>query len=239
MVLAAGRGERLRPLTDRVPKPLVRVGGRTMLDRALDALEAFGIERAVVNASHLARLVEAHLAARRGPPTVVSREPERLETGGGVCNARAHLGADPFFVVNADVVVPEAEGAFAALAGAWNDGAMDALLLLVPRERATGYAGAGDFRLEKGSPGPVGREEGAAEQPCVFTGLQILSPRLLEEAPGGAFPLTVLYERARRAGRLHGILHAGAWLHVGDGPALAEAEAFLGGQAPADGAEGD
>lgn len=228
MLLAAGRGERLRPITDSVPKPLVRVGGRTMLDRALDALEAFGIERAVVNTSHLARLVEACLAARAAPPTVAVREPERLETGGGVRNARAHLGGEPFLVMNADVVVPEAERAFAALAGAWDGEAMDALLLVVPRGRATGYAGAGDFRFEAGPPGPLGRGP-AAEQPYVFTGLQILSPRLLDGAPEGAFPLPVLYERARREGRLHGVVHDGAWLHIGDEEALAEAEALLGG----------
>lgn len=230
MVLAAGRGERLRPLTDRVPKPLVRVGGRTMLDRALDALEAFGVERVVVNASHLARLVEAHLAARRTPPTVVSREPERLETGGGVHNARVLLGGEPFLVMNADVVMPEAGQALDALAHAWDGETMDALLLVVPRDRATGYVGAGDFRFEGSAPGLLGREEGTPEQPYVFTGVQILSPRLLEAAPGGAFPLRVLYERAREAGRLHGVVHEGAWLHVGDAGGLAEAEAFLGGR---------
>ncbi len=229
MVLAAGRGMRMRPITDRIPKPLIEVNGHSMLDRALDALDAFGIGRVVVNASYLAEFVGTCLAARRRPSTVLSREEERLETGGGIRNALPLLGNEPFLVVNSDVVVPGAEVAYAALAEAWDETRMDALLLLVPRERATGYSGSGDFRIATadGKSGQLERSSSPSDLPLVFSGLQILNPHLFDEAPDGAFPLGVLYARAREQDRLHGIVHEGPWLHVGTPAGLAEAEAVL------------
>ena len=147
MVLAAGRGERMRPLTDRIPKPLVRIAGRSMLDRMLDALERFGVSLAVVNASHLGWQVERLLERRTRPPVHVSLEDERLETGGGVRRALPHLGHGAFLVANADIVLPRAEHAFRSLEQHWDGRVMDALLLVMPRDRATGYSGPGDFDL--------------------------------------------------------------------------------------------
>ena len=228
MVLAAGRGERMRPLTDRVPKPLVPIAGRTMLDRMLDALERFGVARAVVNASHLAGHVERRLAQRARPPVRVSLERERLETGGGVRRALPHLGRSAFLVANADIVLPHAEHAFRRLEQHWDARAMDALLLVVPRARATGYAGAGDFALPPGPAGaaPLLRPAGDP-RPHVFAGIQILAPGLFAGAPDGPFPLGVLYRRARRRRRLFGIVHPGSWYHVGTLEAVRDTERRL------------
>ncbi len=226
MVLAAGRGRRMRPLTDRVPKPLVRVGGRTLLDRVLDRLVRAGVGTAVVNVHWLAERIERSLAGRAAPRIVVSRETEPLETGGGIANALDLLGGDAFFAANADILwsdgpVPAPE----RLAAAWRDADMDALLLVHPTANARGYAGAGDFRMD--ASGRLARRGGEGRAPLVFTGLQILHPRLFDGAPDGAFPLGIAYRRAENAGRLFGIAHDGAWHHVGTPAAVAEAEAWL------------
>ena len=226
MVLAAGRGLRLRPLTDRTPKPLIAVGGRTMLDRVLDHLAAAGVGTAVVNAHWLAGQIEERLAARAAPRIVLSPEAELLETGGGVANALAHLGAGPFFAANADIVWTDGPApALGRLAAAWRDAAMDALLLVHPVAGAVGYDGAGDFRID--ASGRLAARGGAAAAPLAFTGVQILHPRLFADAPGGAFSLNVLYRRAAAAGRLFGLVHDGAWYHVGTPSALAAARAAL------------
>lgn len=228
MVLAAGRGERMRPLTDRVPKPLVRIAGRSMLDRMLDALEQFGVSRAVVNASHLGRQVERLLERRTRPPVHVSLEDERLETGGGVRRALPHLEHAAFLVANADVVLPRAELAFRALEQHWDARAMDALLLVTPRDRTTGYSGSGDFGLPPLPRGaaPLVRAE-TDRQPYVFTGIQILSRTLFKDAPDGPFPLGTLYRRARLKQRLFGIVHHGGWFHVGTVQAVQDTERLL------------
>lgn len=228
MVLAAGRGERMRPLTDRVPKPLVRIAGRSMLDRMLDALERFGVSSAVVNASHLGWQVERMLERRTRPPVHVSLEDERLETGGGVRRALPHLGHGAFLVANADIVLPRAEYAFRSLEQHWDARAMDALLLVTPRDRATGYSGDGDFDLLPHFPGaaPLVRTE-TGRQPHVFTGLQILSRALFKDAPDGPFPLGALYRRARLEQRLFGIVHHGGWFHVGTVQAVQDTERLL------------
>ena len=232
MVLAAGRGERMRPLTDRIPKPLVRVAGRSMLDRMLDALERFGVSRAVVNASHLGWQVERLLERRTRPPVHVSVEDERLETGGGVRRALPHLGHGAFLVANGDIVLPRAEHAFRALEQHWDARAMDALLLVTPRDRATGYSGDGDFDLLSHLTGaaPLVRTE-ADRRPYVFTGLQILSRSLFNDAPDGPFPLGALYRRARLEQRLFGIVHHGGWFHVGTVQAVQDTERLLDTQA--------
>lgn len=228
MVLAAGRGERMRPLTDRIPKPLVRIAGRSMLDRMLDALERFGVSRAVVNASHLGRQVERLLERRTRPPVHVSLEDERLETGGGVRRALPHLGHGAFLVANADIVLPRAEHAFRALEQHWDGRVMDALLLVTPRDRATGYAGDGDFDLLSHLAGavPLVRTD-TDQQPYVFTGIQILSRTLFEDAPDGPFSLGALYRRARLEQRLFGIVHHGDWFHVGTVQAVQDTERLL------------
>lgn len=226
MVLAAGLGLRLRPLTEHRPKPLIELAGRTLLDRALDALETAGIESAVVNTHYLGAMIESHLAGRARPRVVLAPEDELLETGGGVRRALPHLGTGPFYVVNADIAWTDGDvPALARLAAAWRDDAMDALMLLHPVETATGYDGKGDFfRTESGA---LDRRGEAARAPFVFTGVQILHPRLFTGAPDGPFSLTVLFDTARTAGRLYGIVHDGDWHHIGTPAGLAEAEARL------------
>lgn len=229
MVLAAGRGERLRPLTDHLPKPLVPVGGIAMLDRALDALARAGVSQAVVNVHHLALQIEARLATREKPAIRMSREDELLETGGGIAKAISRFGAEPFFVANADIVWLDGKTpALARLAEAWDGGRMDALLLVQPVARAVGYDGAGDFTLT--GDGRLERRGSAPSAPFVFTGVQILHPRLFKNAPSGAFSLNLLYDRAHAAGRLFGLAHDGGWLHVGTMDGLAAAERALAGQ---------
>jgi N-acetyl-alpha-D-muramate 1-phosphate uridylyltransferase len=229
MVLAAGRGVRLRPLTDHMPKPLVPVGGIAMLDRALDALARAGVSQAVVNVHHLAAQIEARLATREKPAIHISREDTLLETGGGIAKAIGHFGAEPFFAANADIVWLDGRmPALTRLSDAWDDVRMDALLLVQPVGRAVGYDGAGDFTLT--GDGRLERRGTAPSAPFVFAGVQILHPRLFAAAPADAFSLNLLYDRARAAGRLFGLAHDGDWLHVGTMDGLAAAERALTGR---------
>lgn len=229
MVLAAGLGTRMRPITDHTPKPLVSVAGRTMLDRALDHLAAAGVEEAVVNVHHLPDVLRAHLAARGGAPQiVVSDETDALlETGGGVKRALPLLGDAPVFVVNADIVWLNGPGGAALdrLAAAWDGDRMDALLLLTPTATAQGYDGAGDFFLEDDLPR---RRGDAPSAPFVFAGVQILKPAAVAAMPlDGAWSLNRLYDRLLAAGRLGGLAHDGAWYHVGTPDAIAPTEALI------------
>lgn len=229
MVLAAGRGVRLRPLTDHLPKPLVPVGGIAMLDRALDALSRAGVSHSVVNVHHLAPQIVARLAARAQPAIRISREDELLETGGGIAKAISHFGAEPFFAANADIVWLDGKTpALTRLAETWDDARMDALLLVQPVARAVGYDGTGDFTLTDEA--RLERRGATPSAPFVFAGVQILHPRLFEGAPSGAFSLNLLYDRAHTAGRLFGLAHDGGWLHVGTMDGLAAAERVLAGQ---------
>jgi MurNAc alpha-1-phosphate uridylyltransferase len=226
MVLAAGLGTRMRPLTRDLPKPLIEVRGRTLLDRALDRLAAAGVESVVVNTHHLADRIAAHLADRRSPRTIVSHEPALLETGGGVKQALPFLGDEPFYVVNADAVWTDGPvGALHRLAAAWDDQAMDALLLLHPRETARGYDGRGDYFVEADM--ATRRRRGDEVAPYVFAGVQILHPRLFDGAPHGRFSLTRVYDRAESGGRLATIVHDGGWFHVGTPEGLGQASAAL------------
>lgn len=224
MVLAAGLGLRMRPITEHTPKPLVAVAGRTMLDRAFDHLDAAGVTAMVVNTHWLGHKVRDHLAGR--PGVMVSHEDELLETGGGVARALPLLGDAPFYVVNSDIIWTDgAVPALARLAGAWDDARMDALLLMQPTATAVGYDGQGDFFLD---PNGVPRRRAAREvAPLLFAGVQILSPRLFRDAPSGKFSLNVLYDRALDEGRLFGIVHDGRWFHVGTPEALPEVDALL------------
>ncbi|MDX1484622.1 MAG: nucleotidyltransferase family protein [Alphaproteobacteria bacterium] len=227
MVLAAGLGTRLRPITDALPKPLVEVAGRTILDRALDALLDAGVERCVVNTHYLAPMIEAHLAGRTMPHCELSHEEHLLDTGGGVARALPALGPDPFFVVNADILWDEgpAGAALARLAAAFDAARMDALLLMVPRSRAVGYDGPGDFSVDDS--GRLARRGEGWTAPYVFTGLQILAPRLFDGCPDGAFSLNLLYDRAIAANRLFGVEHDGRWFHIGTPAGLELAQAAL------------
>ena len=226
MVLAAGLGVRMRPITLTLPKPLIRIGGRTMLDRALDELAAIDVTEVVVNVHYLASLIEAHLQGRARPQIAISPEPVLLETGGGVTNALPLLGHEPFFVVNGDVLWCNGpQPSLRQLADAWDAERMDGLLLLHPTATACGYSGPGDF-----FPLPNGRLQRRgtrASAPTLFAGLQILHPRLFVDLPAGAFSLNVLYDRAIAADRLFGVLHQGAWCHVGTPTDIPVAEAFL------------
>ncbi len=219
MVLAAGRGERMRPLTDTIPKPLVRVAGRAMLDRTLDTLAAAGVADAVVNVWHLAGQIETHLADRTAPRITVSREACLLDTGGGIAHALHRFDGAPFCVANSDVVVFDGvEPVWKRLARAWNDSAMDALLLLAPAASAFGYDGPGDFQFSRD--GRLRRREEREIAAFVYTGCQIMHPRLFAAAPPGPFSLNLLFDRALAADRLGAIVHDGAWFHVGTPGAL-------------------
>ena len=221
MVLSAGLGVRMRPLTETRPKPLVELQGRALLDHALDRLRAAGVARLVVNTHYKAEMIERHLAGQ--PDVRVSFEPDRLETGGGVSRALPLLGEDPFFVVNSDAVWRDGpEPALDRLAAAWDGAAMDALLLLQPTGRAVGYAGAGDYDCS--ADGRILRRGKDATADYVFAGVQVLHPRLFAGAPDGAFSLNVLFDRAQAEGRLHGLPHDGEWYHVGTPEDLIRAE---------------
>ena len=227
MVLAAGLGKRMRPLTENMPKPLLPVAGRTLLDRVLDRFADSGIGRVVVNLHYFRETMEKHLAGRRTPPIELSPEVELLETGGGVKRALPRLGAAPFYVANADVLWLDGKmPALTRLASAWNDETMDALLLLHPAVTAIGYEGAGDYFAD--TLGRLKRRRGSEVAPFIFAGVQILHPRLFQGSPDGRFSLNVLYDRAEKTGRLWGLRHDGLWFHVGTPEGLAETEAVIG-----------
>ena len=223
MVLAAGRGERMRPLTDSLPKPLVEVGGKALLDHTLDRLADAGVARAVVNVWHLAETIAGHLAERTSPAIEISREDTLLETGGGIVNVLSRLGADAFYAINGDVLWRDGgDSALVRLAEAWDDAAMDALLLLQPMETAVGFDGAGDFFLDPD--GQLRRRGDARRAPYAFMGVQILHPRVFADAPAGAFSLNLSYDHALANHPRFGLVQAGEWLHVGTVAGLAEAE---------------
>ncbi|HUN50317.1 MAG TPA: nucleotidyltransferase family protein [Candidatus Sulfotelmatobacter sp.] len=227
MVLAAGLGIRLRPLTLDRPKALVQVAGRSLVDHTLDRLAAFGIATAVVNLHYKGNSLRQHLATRKQPKIMLSDETaELLDTGGGVAKALPLLGADPFYVLNCDIVWRDArENSLLRLAERWDDAAMDALLLLQPTVSAIGYRGVGDFNMDPD--GWLTRRAEGMVAPFVFTGVQILHPRLFRGCPAGAFSLNRLYDRAVEAGRLYGLRHEGDWMDVGTPAGLQAAEAAL------------
>lgn len=228
MVLAAGLGMRMRPITLTTPKPLVAVGGKPMLDHALDRLADAGVAEAVVNAHWLADKIADHLAARRqpAPRITLSREADVLETGGGVRHALPLLGDAPFFTINADIVwldgpVP----ALRRLAQAWDPDKMDCLLLVTPTATAVGYHGRGDYHMD-----PDGvltsRVEGEVS-PFVMAGIAIMKPDLFADRPDGAFSQSLIWREAEAAGRLYGVRHDGNWYHVGTPDAVPLVDAHL------------
>jgi MurNAc alpha-1-phosphate uridylyltransferase len=227
MVLAAGLGKRMRPLTATQPKPLVRVAGKPLIDHALDQLDLAGVAKAVVNVHYLPDAIEGHLAARKiGPVTTISDERALLlETGGGMVHAAARL-PDPFFALNSDNIwLDGPRNAFAELSSAWDPERMDALLLLVPHARALNYKGKGDFRLD--GLGRVSRRHSGRIAPFIYSGIQLVSHRLLRDAPQGAFSTNVLWNRAIEDGRLYGISHTGVWFEVGEPAAIRATEDWL------------
>jgi MurNAc alpha-1-phosphate uridylyltransferase len=227
MVLSAGLGKRMRPLTATQPKPMVRVAGKPLLDHALDQLDAAGVAKAVVNVHYLPHAIEAHLKGRkRGPTTTISDERAMLlETGGGMAKALPLL-PDPFFAINSDNVWLEGpRDVFAELSAAWDRARMDALLLLVPHARALNYKGKGDFHLDP--IGRVSRRRSGRIAPFIYSGIQLVSHQLMRDAPEGAFSTNVLWNRAIEEGRLYGISFTGMWFEVGEPGAIAPTEDWL------------
>ncbi len=227
MVLAAGLGTRMRPLTDRLPKPLIRVGDKPLIDHTLDRLAAAEVDTAIVNVHYFADQLQRHLASRQHPRIIISDEREQLlGTGGGALKALPMLGNAPFFHVNSDTLwVEGVTPNLNRLAAAFDPDRMDAILLLAPTAASIGYEGRGDFTLSSD-----GRLKLRAERevvPFVYAGAAIFSPVLFADAPSGPFPLLLLMERAAQAGRLHGLRLDGLWMHVGTPDAIAEAEAAI------------
>ncbi|MGQ2990228.1 MAG: N-acetylmuramate alpha-1-phosphate uridylyltransferase MurU [Brevundimonas sp.] len=233
MVLAAGLGTRMRPLTDDRPKALVEVGGRALIDHVLDRLSEAGVERAVVNVHWFADRLEAHLAARGqvlglGPEIVISDErAELLETGGGLKKARPLLGDDPVFVANIDSVWIDRGDALGDLIRLWDPARMDACLLLARREGSVGFEGDGDFFL--GGDGALTFRGDAASAPYAYMGVHITRPDYADGGPDGPFSLAGLWRKTAAAGRLYGCVLDGDWMHVGDPQARDEAEIRLAG----------
>ena len=226
MVLAAGLGERMRPLTETLPKPLVPVGGRTLLDRVLDRLESFGVERVVVNLHFHRGALEAHLARRAAPPIALAPEPELLDTGGAIAAALPRLGPSPFFVASADVLwLDGGTPTLERVARAWRGEEMDALLLLQSCATARGYDGPGDYFLDPA--GRAKRRGGALIATHVYGGVAILAPAAFADAPPAPFPLRRIFEDAEARGRLWGVAHDGLWFHVGTPDSVLETEIAL------------
>jgi MurNAc alpha-1-phosphate uridylyltransferase len=227
MVLAAGLGTRMRPVTDAMPKPLVPVAGKPLLDHVLDKLADAGVDDAVVNVHYFAEQIEQHLIGRRAPRITISDERSQLlNTGGGVCAALPLLGTAPFFLLNSDTLwIDGVDGNLNRLARAFGPARMDALLLLAPTATSVGYVGRGDFAMDPA--GVLRRRREREVVPFVYAGAAVLTPGMFAEAPEGPFSLNLLFDRAIEAGRLCGLRLDGVWMHVGTPEAVAAAEAAI------------
>ncbi|WP_145200947.1 nucleotidyltransferase family protein [Sphingobium sp. B2] len=228
MLMAAGLGKRMRPLTATRPKPLVKVAGKPLMDHALDRLEAGGIRKVIVNVHYLADTVEAHLRTRKGAMAfAVSNERAKLlETGGGLIHAAPLLGDKPFFCANSDNLwIDGPQETLGMMQRIWNPDRMDALLLLVPLARAHCHTGQGDFHMD--ASGRLTRRKTAHVAPFVFTGVQIMSPALLRDPPGDVFSTNIFWDRAIEAGRLYGVSHQGLWFDVGTPKAIPVVESMI------------
>ena len=228
MVLAAGLGTRMRPLTDHMPKPLVPVAGRPLLDHVLDKLAEFGVGEAVVNVHYLPDQIIDHVAARTKPRILISDERDAvLGTGGGVVKALPRLGPAPFFHLNADTLwIDGAQPNLSRLADAFDPARMDILLLMAPTAGSIGYSGSGDYAMLPD--GALRRRKEREVVPFVYAGVAILSPAIFMDAPSGEFALTRLFDRAGERERLFGLRLDGLWMHVGTPDAVQAAEqAFL------------
>lgn len=230
MLMAAGLGKRMRPLTATRPKPLVRVAGKPLIDHALNRIEDAGIRRTIVNVHYLPDSIEAHLAARAkrtGAAYLVSDERSQLlETGGGLIKALPLIGDAPFLCANSDNLwINGPNDSIRALADRWDDDEMDALLLMVPHARATGNRGLGDFHMDAN--GRISRRRQSRIAPFVFTGVQIMSPRLIVDPPSAVFSTNIFWDRAIAAGRAYGFVHSGLWFDVGTPQSIPLVEAGI------------
>jgi N-acetyl-alpha-D-muramate 1-phosphate uridylyltransferase len=229
MVMAAGLGKRMLPLTLDRPKPLVELAGKPLIDHSLERIAEAGVTRAVINVHYRAEMMEAHLAAQdHGLKITISDERAQLmETGGGLMQAKPLIDADPFFCVNSDNIWTDVgDNALSRLAARWDDATMDFLLLVVPREGAHNHPGKGDFhmdvagRLSRRAPDEV-------SAPFIFTGIQLIAKRALVDGPDGPFSTMIFWERAIAAGRCFGLIHEGLWFDVGSPAAIPATEAIL------------
>lgn len=228
MVMAAGIGKRMRPLTATRPKPLVEVAGKPLLDHALDRLRSAGIGRVVVNVHYLADAIEAHLKHRAADMEVIISDERAhlLETGGGMVRALPLIEDERFLVVNSDAFwVDGPVDAIGLLAQHWNEAAMDALLLVVPLARAHCHSGIGDFHMD--AAGRLARRRPGKVAPFVYTGIQLVSRRLCVDPPAGAFSANLFWDRAIAAGRAYGVVHEGLWFDVGTPGAIGCTETIL------------
>ena len=226
MVLAAGLGKRMRPITDTMPKPLVKIAGRTLLDRGLDSLAGAGVEKAVVNVHYFPEQIIAHVSGRNAPRVVISDESQRLlDSAGGIVKALPELGAGPFYIVNADTFwIDRGEPNLLRLADKWDAARMDILLMLADPASATGHSGGTDFLLE--ADGRLSRAANAPEG-LIYAGAGIVSPQIFEGAQAEPHSLNAYFDRAIAAGRLHGMRMDGHWITVGTPEAIAPAEAMV------------
>lgn len=228
MVLAAGFGTRMRPLTEKMPKPLVPVAGQPLIAHAFDRLRAADVAKAVVNVHYLPEQIEAWCKSVASPTIEISDERDTiLDTGGGISRALTRLGHEPFFVLNSDSFwIDGAVPALSRLKASWNGSTMDCLLLLCDPAQTTGYDGKGDFVLRDDGR-IIRRRDDPAGKALAYIGGYLVHPRLFSDAPQGPYSMNALWDKAIANGRLHGLAHDGHWLHVGTVEAIAEAEAWL------------
>jgi len=233
MIMAAGLGTRMRPLTLDRPKPLVEVRGKALIDHAVDRLVQAGVKMIVVNVHYHAEMLKAHLSKRRDVEIRFSEEHDTLlGTGGGIVKALPNFEGKPFFVHNSDSIWVEGIGhALERMQLIWNPDEMDALLMLASMVTALGFEGTGDFLLD--AEGHIARVQEARVSPFAYPGVQIVHPRIFDNAPSGAFSMNLLWDRAIEKGRLYGMRLDGVWMHVGTAEAVKEAEDFLADLAPA------
>jgi MurNAc alpha-1-phosphate uridylyltransferase len=226
MVLAAGLGKRMRPITDAMPKPLIKIAGKTLLDWALDALAAVGVAKAVVNVHHLPEQIVRHVASRTAPRVVISDESAGLlDSAGGIIKALQELGREPFFILNADTFwIDAGRSNLQRLALAWDEARMDILIMLAELESATGHSGGTDFLVD--AQGRLARSKGAPEG-LIYAGAAIAHPRIFADAEATPHSLNLYFDRAIASGRLFGMKMEGRWITVGTPGAIPLAEAAV------------
>ena len=232
-VLAAGMGSRMRPMTDTLPKPLVTLAGRALIDHVLDRLSDACVERAIVNVHYLADQIETHIANRKAPKILISDERAVLrDTGGGVRYALSHFGDAPFLIHNSDSVwIEHGAPVLQTMQSAWNPHPMDSLMLIAPSATSLGYDGRGDFWMDEA--GCLSRPGKGEAAPYVFAGVSIAKPQMFDNTPDTPFSLNTLWDRSIAQGRLYGVILDGLWMHVGTPDALADAELAIAANASA------